>query len=163
MDRQETLAWYQSRLTEILSANPSNESIAILEDLDAPSPYADYFYQGRKKLETTEKRCSPAGKSPLLILTDAVSRTGRWALAADSLGFHGIIFYASAKETFLLTFFGNGHFETIPMRLENLALPSGTPKGYFLFCTALLLTALRPELSLLCAVDQIRKSDSSGQ
>ncbi len=156
---KETLASYQAQLLEITAPRLAEEIIFVMSDTKPSWIYGNAFRHAQEEIEgQKEKRPSLSEKPPLLILTDTLSRTGRWAMAADSLGFRGIVFYAEGEsEDFLLTYFGNDHFTTIPQTLSALALPN-SERSRAMLASALTKQALAPEISLLEAIDLERKA-----
>ncbi len=154
---KETLASYQAQLLEITAPRLSDEIIFVMSDTKPSWLYGNAFRHAQEEIEgQKEKRPSLSEKPPLLILTDTLARTGRWAMAADGLGFRGIVFYAEGEsEDFLLTYFGNDRFATVPQTLSALALPN-SERSRALLAAALIKQALAPEISLLEAIDSER-------
>ncbi len=155
-EEKETLAAYEKKLSDALSQAAQGGSLSLLGDMASSSPLASALETAKGQLEATSVTASTASPS-LLLLTDRIERTGRWALAADALGYRGLVLCEDkADEKFFLTFFGNNHFETTTIHLPDLALPAQGSKGYALFALGLLLFLLRSHPSLLSAVDEAR-------
>ncbi len=154
---KETLASYQAQLLEITAPRLEEEIIFVISDTKPSWMYRNAFFHAQEESEgQKEKRPSLSEKPPLIILTDTLARSGRWAMAADGLGFRGIVFYAEGEsEDFLLTYFGNDHFATVPQTLSALALPN-SERSRALLAAALTKQALAPETPLLQAVDNER-------
>ncbi len=156
MAEKETLAAYKRKLSAALPQTAQGGSLSLLWDMTSPSPFASTLETAKQQLDETNI-IAPTASPSLLLLTDRIERTGRWALAANALGYRGIVLCENKDdEKFFLTFFGNDHFETTVTRLPDLALPAQSPKGYALFARGLLLFLLRPHPSLLSAVDEAR-------
>ncbi len=157
MAEKETLAAYKRKLSRLLSGVPKGTCLPFFWDEDAPYRLVAPLKKAQRYLSMLGIIPATAQK-PLLIMADRVERTGRWALAAEALGYWGIILYPDANDeaAFLLTFFGNSRSETVPIHLEDLALPAHQYKGRALFALGLLLHLLQPANTLLFSVDHAR-------
>ena len=154
---KESLVAYKWQLYQITSPHIKEADFFFIYDT-AGSAYKKAF---KKVLKQQEEDPPISKRTPLLILTDELSHTGRWAMAADGFGFQGIVLYAEEEESdrFLLTYFGDGPMETVSLSLSALALPD-TDRSRQILVAALRAVARTPGTSLLEAVDLIRKKHS---
>ena len=150
---KESLVAYKWQLYQITSPHIKEADFFFIYDT-AGSAYKKAF---KKVLKQQEEDPPISKRTPLLILTDELSHTGRWAMAADGFGFQGIVLYTEEEsDRFLLTYFGDGPIETVPLSLSALALPD-TDHSRQILVAALRAVARTPGTPLLEAVDLIRK------